>query len=111
MPPAWQHLAHARRLGRTVSVRTTSTTGRKLRFRGGAVVVAGVLALGLAACGGDSNDTSSGTTASQGSETKEGASGAEALKAVQLAAATSQKKATANFKITMNVTTDGQKMP
>jgi hypothetical protein len=93
-----------------VSDRTTSTRSSKFRLRGGAVVVAGVLALGLSACGDDGGDTGSKTSASQGSEAN-GNSGADALKAVQLAATTSQKKSTANFKMSMDVTTDGQKLP
>jgi hypothetical protein len=70
-------------------------------------VALGVVALGLSACGnetgGGSNDT--------GSKSSAGANSAEALKAVQLAATSSQKKSTANFKMTMNVTAEGQEIP
>jgi hypothetical protein len=71
-------------------------------------VVLGVAALGLSACG---NEAAGGNDTGAKSSDKSGANGAEALKAVQLAATTSQKKSTANFKMTMDVTADGQKIP
>ena len=77
------------------------------RLRRGAVVVVGVLALGLSACG---DEAGGGTTSGDGGA-KAGANGAEALKAVQLAASTSQKKSTASFTMTMDIEADGQKLP
>jgi hypothetical protein len=99
---------HARRLGRNVSDRTTSNRSTGYRLRRGAVVALGVVALGLSACGDEAGGGSD--TGSKSSE-QSGANGAEALKAVQLAATSSQKKSTANFKMTMNITADGQKVP
>jgi hypothetical protein len=100
---------HARRLGRNVSDRTTSNRSTGYRLRRGVVVALGVVALGLSACG---NEVGGGSddTGSKSSE-QSGAKGAEALKAVQLAATTSQKKSTANFTMTMDVTADGEKVP
>ena len=72
------------------------------------MVAVGVLALGLSACG---DETGGGTTSSATPSQESGAKGADALKAVRLAATTSQKKSTANFTMTMNVTADGQKLP
>jgi hypothetical protein len=72
------------------------------------VVVLGVVALGLSACG---NEAAGGNDTGTKSSDKSGANGAEALKAVQLAATTSQKKSTANFTMTMDVTADGEKLP
>jgi len=89
-----------------VSDRATSNRSRRYRLRRGAVVALGVVALGLSACGNEAagdKDT--------GSKSQQGANGAEALKAVRLAATSSQKKSTANFKMTMDVTADGQKIP
>jgi hypothetical protein len=87
-----------------VSDRTTSRKTAGFRLRRGAVVAVGVLALGLSACGDEPAGGTGGTSQS-------GASGAEALKAVQLAATSSQKKSTANFKMTMDITADGEKVP
>jgi hypothetical protein len=96
---------HARRLGRTVSDRTTSTRTTGFRLRRGAVALAGVLALGLSACGDDSGGgTASPSVASE-------AGGVTPLKAVQAAATTSQEKSTAKFSMEMNMEMDGQKMP
>ena len=93
-----------------MSDKATSSRSRKYRFRRGAVVALGVVALGLSACGNEAAGTGNNDTGSKSSD-KSGANGAEALKAVQLAASSSQKKSTANFKMTMDVTADGQKIP
>ena len=76
------------------------------RLRRGAVVLAGVLALGLAACGDEAGGGS--TTPSAGASQ---AGGAEALKAVELAAQTSQTKSTASFTMDLDMTMGAEKMP
>ena len=90
-----------------MSDRTTSTKTTGFRLRRGAVVLAGVLALGLSACGSESGG---GTTDKPSAGASE-ASGVTPLKAVQAAALTSQKKSTAKFSMEMNMEIDGQKMP
>jgi hypothetical protein len=91
-----------------VSDRTTSTKTAGFRLRRGAVALAGVLALGLAACGDDggSGTASPSVGASQGSE-----SGVSPLKAVELAAQTSQQKSTAAFTMDMDMTMGAQQLP
>jgi hypothetical protein len=76
------------------------------RLRRGAVVLAGVLALGLSACG---DDAGGGSTAPSASASQGG--GVEALKAVELAAQTSQTKSTASFTMDMNMTMGAEKLP
>jgi hypothetical protein len=71
-------------------------------------VALGVVALGLSACG---NEAAGGSDTGSKSSEQSGAKGAEALKAVQLAATSSQKKSTANFKMTMDIAADGEKIP
>jgi hypothetical protein len=77
------------------------------RLRRGAVVLAGVLALGLSACG---DDAGGGSTAPSAGASQAGG-GAEALKAVELAAQTSQTKSTASFTMDMNMTMGAEKLP
>jgi hypothetical protein len=76
------------------------------RLRRGAVVLAGVLALGLSACGDEAGGGST-TPSAAASE----AGGVEALKAVELAAQTSQTKSTASFTMDLDMTMGAEKLP
>jgi hypothetical protein len=76
------------------------------RLRRSAVVLAGVLALGLSACG---DEAGGGSTAPSAGASQAG--GAEALKAVELAAQTSQTKSTASFSMDLDMTMGAEKMP
>jgi hypothetical protein len=76
------------------------------RLRRSAVVLAGVLALGLSACG---DEAGGGSTAPSAGASQAG--GAEALKAVELAAQTSQTKSTASFTMDLDMTMGAEKMP
>jgi hypothetical protein len=89
-----------------VSDRTTSIRTTGFRLRRGAVALAGVLALGLSACG---DDAGGGTTSPSEGTSQE--SGVKALEAVQLAAQSSQQKSTASFTMDMDMTMGAQKMP
>ncbi len=86
---------------RTTSIRTTG-----FRLRRGAVALAGVLALGLSACG---DDAGGGTTSPSEGTSQE--SGVKALEAVQLAAQSSQQKSTASFTMDLDMAMGSQKMP
>jgi hypothetical protein len=76
------------------------------RLRRGAVVLAGVLALGLSACGDEAGGGSAAPSAGASQ-----AGGAEALKAVELAAQTSQTKSTASFTMDLDMTMGAEKLP
>jgi len=90
-----------------VSDRTTSIRSTGFRLRRGAVVLAGVLALGLSACG----DESGGGTTTAPSAGASQADTAGALKAVELAAQTSRTKSTASFTMDLNMSMGAEKLP
>ena len=90
-----------------MSDRTTSTRTAGFRFRRGAVALAGVLALGLSACG----DESGGGTTTAPSAGASQADTAGALKAVELAAQTSRTKSTASFTMDLNMSMGAEKLP
>ena len=90
-----------------MSDRTTSIRSTGFRLRRGAVVLAGVLALGLSACG----DESGGGTTTAPSAGASQADTAGALKAVELAAQTSRTKSTASFTMDLNMSMGAEKLP